>query len=123
MKKTTREPEKKRHPVTALIENARPRLEDLDGTMCVILHDIERFLCHLHYSGTAFCLKHNVFEQYLLRFSPDDLRMAKFSLNKGTSGPYLRIETIENGKPFYYFAAERFEDTRTLVGGELTFEE
>jgi hypothetical protein len=124
MKKKSCKPVRKDvHPVTALIENAKPRLEDRDGVNCVILHDIERFLFHLHYSGTTFCLKHDVFEEYLLRFTPDDLRRAKFSLNKGTSGPWLRIETLENGKPFYYFAAEKFEDVQALAGCELTFEE
>ena len=100
----------------------KPRIETIDGVQYLIVHDIQDYKLTNRYRemGTP---SYDI-DKFEIKFTIDEVRVARFSINQGTAGKYLRIALDEtNGTTEYHYLAEDFKDIKKLFDFELRFRE
>ena len=102
--------------------DAKPRIDVIDGVPHVILHEIKRFQFCNHYREMG-TLGYDI-EEFEIKFTIDEIRDARYSINQGTAGRHLRLALDhEDAETEYWFLAEKLGQIAELVGFELKFRE
>ncbi len=103
-------------------KDAKPRLEIINDIPYVIVHDLHRFTIFNKYKGNGE--RGYDIDEFEIKFTIDEMRVARFSINQGSAGRCLRIALDRvNDKPEYHFLMESLEDIQELVDFGLNYKE
>ena len=108
--------------LSSLEKEAKPGIEIINDIPYLVLHDIQRIRNAFRDEGTAYCIRYNIFDFHLVKFTMDEVRDAVFSTGSESGKPCLCITLNTLNGTERYLVAEKFEDIRDILDFAPHFE-